>query len=122
MAKKSLLQSIRLGDAFHEVVTIDATTQNNYLWNVACPERVRFMGVKVVNTSGGGGACTMTVRNGTNAITNAIDVDQVDTYAQVEGTIDDTYDTIQPGGTVDCFLSATGQDTLIVYLTFLKEA
>jgi len=122
MAKRSLLQPLRLGDVIVERIAIDATTQNNYIYNAACEEKLEVMSCDVLNTSGTGGACTMTLRNGTDAISDAIDVYQADGYRQGAATFDDDYLTIMPGGTLDCFLSATGEDTLIVYVVLLKVA
>ena len=41
------------------------------------------------NTTGTGGACTATFKNGTTAISNAIDVNQADNTVTMVGTIDD---------------------------------
>ena len=113
----SVVQSLRFqNDLVLEVLAVDATAATNYIWNATCPRSLRVVDFWTVNTTGTGGACTATLRNGANAITNAVDVNKADGTITRAGTIDDARHELVRGGTLSVFLSGTGEDTFIAYV------
>lgn len=68
--------------------------------DVVLDSKVRVLDVIVVNKAAGGASDTITVKNGTNAITNAIDTNKADTTITRAGTIDDAQHEIAAGGTL----------------------
>ncbi len=119
---KSILSHLNeLSDIKLVAHDIAGTAANNYVYNAACPEKLRLVDCWFVKTGGaGGGAVTLTVRNGTNAITDAIDVNDADKVISVPTTIDDVYWEIAIGGTVDGFLSALNVTAGVLFLMFQR--
>jgi hypothetical protein len=68
---------------------------------VAITEKSRVIDVWVVNRAAGTTSDTITVKNGTDAITNAIDISGADKTVAGVGTIDDAYWEIAAGGTLN---------------------
>ena len=68
---------------------------------VAITEKSRVIDVWVVNRAAGTSSDTITVKNGSDAITNAIDISGADKTVAGVGTIDDAYWEIAAGGTLN---------------------
>jgi len=123
MAKQSILQSLRrIGDVFIETVAIDATSATNYIYNAACPCKLRVIDFWIVNTSGDGGAATATLTDGTHDISDALSTDNADKTVTRAGTLDDAYCDLDPGDSLVVKLSKTGEDTIIAYVMLMVLA
>lgn len=68
--------------------------------DVTVTYKIRVLDVIVVNKAAGGAGDTITVQNGTSAITNAMDTNKADTTITRAGTIDDAQHEIAAGGTL----------------------
>jgi hypothetical protein len=64
---------------------------------VVIDAKVRVLDVIVVNKAAGGASDTITVKNGANAITNAIDTNKADATVTRAGTLDDARTRSRPG-------------------------
>ena len=121
--QQSVLQSFRYqNDMVLAVLAINGATAQNFIFNANCPRNLRVVGMWTVGTSAGTGAVTARLNDGTGNITDAMDVNQVDTTIVRAGTIDDAYHEITRGGTLRITLSATGRISLVAYVLLTPVA
>lgn len=82
----------------HRIAVANGSTANT---DVVLTNKTHIFDVVVIKTAGAGGASdTITVKNGTNAITNAMDINVADKAVVRASTIDDAYYEIAAGGTL----------------------
>ena len=82
----------------HRITIANGSTANT---DVVLTNKTQIVDVVVIKTAGAGGASdTITVKNSTNAITNAMDINVADKTVVRAGTIDDAYYEIAAGGTL----------------------
>lgn len=82
----------------HPINVPDGTTGNV---DVVITQKIRVLYAIVVKVAADGGASdTLTITDGTTAITNAIDLNITDKTVKVVGTIDDAVHEIAAGGTL----------------------
>jgi len=124
MAKVSVLQSLRdIGDVWVEVLAVAGTSASNYVYNAACPRKVRVIDFWIVNTSAAGQAATATLKDGDgNAISASLSTNQSDKVVTRNTTIDDTYHELTAGGTLNVALSATNGSAFIAYVMLVAIA
>ncbi len=122
--QKSLCSTLRAIGSL-EVLYIDATANGaNYgAWfgNANCPEKFEIIDVWCINNGGATGATTITIKNGSDSVTDAIDVNVADKTIVRAGTIDDTYTTLMPGGTISA-TSSSGTADADVYVLLMRVA
>ena len=84
--------------------------------------KLRVVDVKAVKIGGNGGASnTITVKNGSDAITDALDMDVVDKTEVRSGTIDDANHEIAAVGTLRVtHVKSAGNSNAIVYVTCVR--
>lgn len=78
------------------------------------PFPCKVVGFKVINTAAGASATTFTLQNGTDAITDAVDVydsGTKDTYIHSASTIDDAHYALDTGDTLNVAVSDTTTST-----------
>lgn len=91
--------------------------------NVTVTHRVRVIDVHMVKrNAAGGGAGTITVKNGANPITNAMSIDVADQTIVAAATIDDAQRDIAAGGTlrVTRTRTASTDETCDVYVEVVR--
>lgn len=89
---------IGVSPVVHRIAIANGATANT---DVVLTHKTRIFDVTVIKTAGAGGAGdTITVKNSTNAITDAIDINVADKVVKKAGTIDDAYFEIAAGGTL----------------------
>ena len=82
----------------HRITIADGATANT---DVVLTNKTQIVDVVVIKTAGAGGASdTIQVKNGTTAITNAMDINVADKTVVRAGTIDDAAYQIAAGGTL----------------------
>jgi hypothetical protein len=85
--------------------------------NVTLTHKTRVIGARVVLTAAGNAGNTYTVKNATNAITDAITPGATDTTVADAATIDDAHHEIAAGGTLRVsHVRAGGSAAAIVYV------
>ena len=120
--QKSICSTLRVVGSL-EVLYINATANGaNYgAWfgNADCPEKFEIIDVWCINNGGAAGATTITIKNGSDSVTNAIDINVADKTIVRAGTIDDAYTTVLPGGTIVA-TSSTGTADADVYVLLMR--
>lgn len=91
--------------------------------DVVLDHKTRVIDVTVVKTAANGGSGdTITVKNGANAITDAIDIGINDTLVARAGQIDDAQHEIAAGGTLKITAANNTDNACIVYVFGLRVA
>lgn len=86
-------------------------------------EKFEVLYVIVQKRGGAGGAsATVTVKNGTDAITDAIDINDADKVISLVGTIDDAFSTVAAAGTLRCSVVDGGNSSILVTVIGVKRA
>ena len=75
--------------------------------------------VDIIPTVNSPGACTGTVNSGTDAITNALDINQVSNTKVSGGTYDDAYNQVATGTALN-LLRSTDVQAGVVYVTVIR--
>jgi hypothetical protein len=89
--------------------------------DVVLDHKTRVIDVTVVKTSANGGSGdTVTIKNGSNAITDAIDIGINDTLVARAGQIDDAQHEIAAGGTLKVTAANNTNNACIVYVFGLR--
>lgn len=83
--------------------------------DMVLPFKFRVLDVHVIMKGAGVALCTLQVKNGANAITNAMDVSVADTTIVESATIDDAQWDIAAGGTLR-ITTATGATQPAAYV------
>lgn len=76
------------------------TVSGTSAYSLTMPRKVKVIDVWAVQNAAGGAADTVTVKNGSTAISDALDLNKSDKVVTRAGTIDDAQATIEKSGTL----------------------
>lgn len=103
--------------------TFDIADAANADYDRVLAEKFEVLDVVVQKRGGAGGAsATVTVKNGANAITDAIDINDADKTLSRPATIDDAYSTVAAAGTLRCSVVDGGDSSILVTVIGVKRA
>lgn len=106
--------------AVHTFSIADAATAD---YDITILDSFEVLDVVVQKRGGTGTAtCTLTVKSTADAITDAIDVADVDTTLSRAATIDDAYSTIAAGGVLRCSVVDGGNSAIFVSVIGIVRA
>jgi hypothetical protein len=96
-------------------VVTEATTSTYYVFQSNCPRGLKVVDVICYASGAGGAADTVTVQNGSNAITNAIDLNISDNTRAAATTLDDAYQNVEKGGTLSVVTASGAVARVLIY-------
>ena len=115
------LSTVNIGIPFVIEVPCVAATDTYKVYDADCPDKLRVIDAWGVMTGAGAGGDTVKITDGTNDITDTVDLSAVgDTDRFAIGEIDDAYHDILPGGSMSVVTASAATVTLYIMCTWVE--